>query len=276
VIVLPAQASIELAKTPQTQVITGGGTATFRITVTNTGDVPLTAVQVADATTPDCARTGAANLGTLAPGQSVSYVCTQPNVTANFTNVATATGQPPSGPTVSATATALVEVVPPEVAGIEVAPDHPSIQVAKTPQRQVAVGGTATFRITVINTGDVPLTAVQVTDAAAPGCARTGAANLGALAPGQSVSYVCTQPNVTASFTNVATATGQPPSGPPVTATDDAEVVAARLPATGARPAPAGQAPGGRAAPLAGPFGALLLVAAGGGLSLWRLTSRRR
>jgi hypothetical protein len=169
-----------------------------------------------------------------------------------------------------------VEVVPPEVAGIEVAPDHPSIQIAKTPQMQVAVGGTATFRITVINTGDVPLTAVQVTDAAVPGCARTGAANLGTLAPGQSVSYLCTQSNVTANFTNVATATGQPPSGPPVTATDDAEVTVARLPATGVGAAPTGRAPRGRAAPLAGPLGVLLLATAGAGLSLWRLTGRRR
>jgi uncharacterized repeat protein (TIGR01451 family) len=169
-----------------------------------------------------------------------------------------------------------VEVVPPETAGVEITPDHPSLQLAKTPQRQVAVGGTATFRITAINTGDVPLTNVQVTDAAAPGCARTGAANLGTLAPGQSVSYVCTQPAVTASFTNVATATGQPPSGPLVTATDDAEVTVTRLPATGARPTGVGPALGGRAAPLAGPLGLLFLGAAGAGLGLRRLTGWRR
>jgi uncharacterized repeat protein (TIGR01451 family) len=157
-----------------------------------------------------------------------------------------------------------------------VLPAQASIELAKTPQTQVITGEMATFRITVTNPGDVPLTAVQVTDAAAPDCTRTGATNLGTLAPGQSVSYLCTRSNVTASFTNVATATGQPPSGPPVTATDDAQVTVTRLPATGARPTGVGPALGGRAAPLAGPLGLLFLGAAGAGLGLRRLTGWRR
>jgi hypothetical protein len=69
----------------------------------------------------------------------------------------------------------------------------------------------------------VTLTNVTVTDAQAPGCARTSP-NLGTLAPGQSTNYQCTRTNVQASFTNVAVTTGTPPTGPNVTDDDDAKV----------------------------------------------------
>ena len=93
----------------------------------------------------------------------------------------------------------------------------PAINVEKTPDSQTfQTGGTATFTITVTNMGDVTLTSVTVTDALAPGCARTSAdiARLASLAPGASVGYECTLANVTADFTNSATATGTPPLGP--------------------------------------------------------------
>jgi uncharacterized repeat protein (TIGR01451 family) len=60
-----------------------------------------------------------------------------------------------------------------------------------------------------------------VTDAQAPDCAR---ADLGSLDPGQSTSYDCTLDAVKAAFTNSATATGKPPVGGDVTATDTADV----------------------------------------------------
>ena len=51
---------------------------------------------------------------------------------------------------------------------------HPAIKIEKGPDSQtVSSGGTATFTIKVTNTGDVTLTDVTVTDALAPGCART-------------------------------------------------------------------------------------------------------
>jgi hypothetical protein len=127
--------------------------------------------------------------------------------------------------------------------------------------------GLASFEIRVTNTGDVPVDNVQVTDAAAPDCARTGAANLGTIAPGQIVSYTCTQSDVMESFTNVATVSGEPPSGPPVTHTDVAGVVVVRLPVTGAGPRPVNRAT---------PMGVFFLVAAGAGLGLRRLTGWRR
>jgi hypothetical protein len=59
-----------------------------------------------------------------------------------------------------------------------------------------------------------------------PNCNRTRAnlPELASIAPGATISYGCQQTNVRKAFDNVATATGTPPSGPNVTATDMAPV----------------------------------------------------
>jgi uncharacterized repeat protein (TIGR01451 family) len=81
--------AVQIVKDPKSQTVTKGNTATFTITVLNTGDVALTDVVVTDALSPNCNKT----IGTLAPGQSVSYKCTRPNVQSSFTNVAVVTGK---------------------------------------------------------------------------------------------------------------------------------------------------------------------------------------
>jgi hypothetical protein len=88
------------------------------------------------------------------------------------------------------------------------------------------VGGTAKFSITVTNTGNTVLADVTVTDPLSPACNRTKAQipALASMAPGAAVTYSCSRPSVQAPFDNVATATGTPPSGPNVTATDTAPV----------------------------------------------------
>src|SRR4051812_703328 len=196
---------ISVAKTPDAQTVVSGGTATFTIKVTNDGDSALSNVNVADALAGDCDHA----IGALAAGAHVSYECTKANVTASFTNTAVATGTPPVGDDVTATDTADVTVV------------HPHISVAKTPDAQTVVsGGTATFTIVVTNDGDTPLGNVQVTDAIAPDCNQA----IGPLVVGEQASYHCTKDDVTADFTNTAVATGTPPVGPNVTASDTAHV----------------------------------------------------
>jgi uncharacterized repeat protein (TIGR01451 family) len=109
---------------------------------------------------------------------------------------------------------------------------HPAIAIVKNPKGQtVAKGGTATFTITVTNTGDVALHDVHVDDPLSPGCSRTKAdiPGLALMDPGAAVTYTCTRPNVQSKFTNVATATGTPPTGPDVTASDAAPVKVAVL-----------------------------------------------
>jgi uncharacterized repeat protein (TIGR01451 family) len=100
--------SIAIVKDPSSQTVNSGGTATFKITVTNNGNVTLTDVTVTDALSPDCDR----SIGTLAPGQSVSYTCTRTNVTSDFNNVAVATGHS-GATTVTARDTAAVNAKAP-------------------------------------------------------------------------------------------------------------------------------------------------------------------
>ena len=63
-------------------------------------------------------------------------------------------------------------------------------------------------------------------DPLSPNCNRTKAdiPALASMAPAAAVTYSCTRPNVRAAFDNVATATGTPPTGPNVTASDTAPV----------------------------------------------------
>jgi len=88
-------------------VVIAGGTATFTIVVTNTGNVTLTNVAVADAMAPSCARTNL--VSSLAPGVSTTpYTCTKTNVTADFVNTAVVTANKPGGGTVTDSDTAAV------------------------------------------------------------------------------------------------------------------------------------------------------------------------
>ena len=192
VVIVPGP-GLSLDKQPPLQYVVPGGTATFTITVTNTGDITLTNVTVSDAQAPGCAQ----NVGTLNPGQSTSYQCTVAGVLTGFTNVATATGTPPPGITPPTTTSPPAQVI---VA-------QPAIDIAKTPDLQtVSLGAIVTFTIEITNTGNVTLTNVTVTDPQAPGCNTV----IASLAPGAKASYLCTAGPVNAGFTNVASVIGTP------------------------------------------------------------------
>jgi uncharacterized repeat protein (TIGR01451 family) len=79
--------AITLEKTPDTQVVVSGTTASFTIAVTNTGDVALTNLVISDPASPNCNNA----FSMLAVGQSQTYACTSPTVTADFTNTASVT-----------------------------------------------------------------------------------------------------------------------------------------------------------------------------------------
>lgn len=205
-----SQPAIDIQKTPDNQTVPGGSTVTFNIVVTNTGNVTLTNVNVADAMAPNCNKL----IGTLVPGASTSYTCTLASVAADLENIAVATGTPPAGGNVTDNDNAFVDVI------------KPAILIIKSPDMQTIVKGTtATFTIEVRNIGDVVLTNVTVADAAAPNCNKA----IGTLNPGESAPiYNCTLANVTMDFTNVAVVTGTPPIGPNVTDDDDARVIVIR------------------------------------------------
>lgn len=209
-----------------------GDTISYKFTVTNTGNVELSNVTISD---PQAMVVGSPiSLGVGASDNSTftaTYEITQADVDAGaFTNTATVSGTPPSGDPVSAQDTATVE-------GQEANPD---IQLIK---EVIAVNGDSSYKyflypgdvviyaFTVINTGDVTLTNVIVTDPAAT--VDGGPISLAAGASDGSTftaTYIITETDLEAGeFTNTATVTGKAPNGSTVTAQDTTSVERARL-----------------------------------------------
>ena len=204
---------------------TVGSTISYNFLVTNTGNVTLTSVHVNDATvgTVTCPTT------TLAPGASTTctglFVLDQAAIDAgHVANNATATGTPPES------------VTPP------VASDSTDVSVtqnavltldkqAGTPSGTTA-GSTILYTFVVSNAGNVTLTSVGLTDTKV----GTVTCPVTSLAPGASTtctkSYTLTQANVDAGHVaNTATATGTPPSGVALTASDSTDTTIASGPA---------------------------------------------
>ena len=229
VVIATRTPSIGLVKSSSPATVATAGTViTYSFAVTNTGNVTLTGVAVADPLSGlgpvTCPTT------TLAPAATTTCTATktatQVDVDAgSILNTATVTGTPPAGPVVTATSSHVVT-----------APPAPSITVAKTaaPTSVTAAGQSVTFSFVVTNTGNVTLTGVGVADPL-PGLGPVTCSTT-TLAPGVSAicaaSYTTTLADMNAgSIVNTATARGVPPSGPAVTDTDSATVVAAQAPA---------------------------------------------
>ena len=223
-----APKSPSIALTPASQSISGGGKATFKITVKNTTGTQLTGVAVSDPLATGCSRA----LGTLAAGASRSYVCSRSGVQAAFTDGATVRGTTPAGSSVSASASAKVKLT-----AALTPPLRARITIALTPRSQTltteivthktlstssitTTRGRARFTIKVTNAGTGSLHSVTVADTRARSCKRS----LGTLAAGASRSFVCTVKSVRQGFTNVAVAAGKSPTGAKVTATARAAV----------------------------------------------------
>jgi uncharacterized repeat protein (TIGR01451 family) len=260
----PAPA-ISIAKGPKEQSVTSGSAASFTITVTNSGNVTLTNVRVTDAASPDCDRTSAslAALASMAPGASVTYSCSQPNVTASFTNFAVATGTPPNGPDVTASDSAHVTVTtppstppssppptstpPPSTPPVSTPPTTTvvAVKTVKTVKKarpftppaakptHPAIAIEKSPKSQTIAAGDSARFTIKVTNTGDVRLVnvrvldpRSTGCNrrIGALAPGASVGYSCSRENLKEGFVNVARAIGTAPSGTKVSATDSARV----------------------------------------------------
>jgi uncharacterized repeat protein (TIGR01451 family) len=100
-------ASIDIDKTPDNYVVALGDPHTFDIAVTNTSNVDLTDVEVTDPVTPDCDR----SLGTMTPGQVITYSCVVARVLQPVLNTAFAAGNAPDGSVVTDQDDAAVTVV---------------------------------------------------------------------------------------------------------------------------------------------------------------------
>jgi uncharacterized repeat protein (TIGR01451 family) len=213
-----------------------GQTVTFTITASNTGNVTLTGVTIADPLpglgTPSVVWP-TATPGTIAPGQhaveTVAYTVTQTDVNAgSILNAASATGITPGGPTTGGGGDVTVPVI-----------STPGLSVVKFADVSsvTAAGDLITFTVQAVNTGNVTLTGVSIADPLLPGAALSLAwpATPGTLDPGQSVigtgTHVVTQTDIDAgSIVNVATGSGTAPDGSTQTQDATATVSATQAP----------------------------------------------
>lgn len=197
-----------------------GSVITYSFVAQNSGNVTLTGVAITDphAGLSPIAPRWPGTAGRLAPAQQVtgtaSYTVTQADVDAGtIMNAASVAGTPPTGPTVAAASPTVV---------LAPAPAGPALSTTKsaTVTGTGAVGDTVNYEITAVNTGNVTLRSVAVSDPL-PGLTPfqyTWPGTAGILAPGQQVtattSHTITQADVDAgSLVNVATTNATAPNG---------------------------------------------------------------
>ncbi|HEX3823541.1 MAG TPA: hypothetical protein VHV79_03645 [Mycobacteriales bacterium] len=239
----PANPAMTIKKTvTPTTVTTAGQTLSYSFLITNTGNVTIHTVAVAETAftgsgTPS-AVTCPAGAASLAPGAQVTctgtYVVTQADMDAgSVSNTADATGRSPSGGTVTSPgSTALATVVA-----------NPALAVDKTasPTSVSAAGQTITYSFLITNTGNQTLHGVTAVETLFSGTGTMSAlscpAGAASLAPVAQVTctatYVVTQADVDAgSVSNTAAATGKSPSAATITsATSNATVTVTNAPA---------------------------------------------
>ena len=234
-------AELTVTKTITTSGSAVGDVIAYDIIVENTGNLTITNIEVADANADGGSMAGSP-IATLAPGASATVTVTQTIVEADLTagfieNSATATGDSPSG-TDDVSDVSDTDVDP----NGDAIPDNETVdggdadndatndptRTTLLPNAELTVTKTITtsgsavddviaYDIIVMNTGNVTITNIDVTDANADGGSMAGSP-IATLAPGASATVTVTQTiaeaDLTAGFIeNSATATGDSPSG---------------------------------------------------------------
>nr|WP_304650995.1 SpaA isopeptide-forming pilin-related protein [Tessaracoccus sp. ZS01] len=210
-----------------------GDEITYTFVATNTGNVTLSNVTIADPLPGLSALVCAPVQGsTLAPDATMTctatYTIGQSDLDrGSIYNLATTTGTPPAGEDVTATDDETVT-----------GDKFPAISLTKDADvaSYDAVGDVITYTFVATNTGNVTLTNVTISDPL-PGLSDLTCtpAQPTTLAPQASMecsaTYVVTQADLDAgSVDNTATTEGTPPAGEPVTDSDDETVPASQLP----------------------------------------------
>ncbi|HEY2219597.1 MAG TPA: hypothetical protein VGH35_09660 [Gaiellaceae bacterium] len=136
--------SLGLTVSPAAQTIAVGATASWTISLTNTGGAYLYAVAVSGPT-PGCGipSSDAETAGFMAPGVTISYACSLAGVNASFGNTVTASATTGPGPVITATATAAVAVQ----AAATPPPASPSATVQRRTAAALVAYGLKTVRL---------------------------------------------------------------------------------------------------------------------------------
>ena len=220
-----AAPALTLQKTATTSSFSSAGTVVhYNYLVSNNGDVTLNPVVVTDPmvglSPVSCPATSlAANFSETC---TATYTTTAADVTkGSITNVATATGTPPSGPVVTATDTITIPVLA----------SGAGITIVKTADVSgySAAGTKVTYNYLVTDSGATTLTGVAVTDdmnGLSPVTCASTTLNAGA-SENCSATYTTNGDDVTdGSITNTGVAVGTPPTGPAITASDTLSIPA--------------------------------------------------
>jgi uncharacterized repeat protein (TIGR01451 family) len=213
-VVLTYTATLQITKTPSAQTANVGETITYQFQVKNTGSVTINALALAD----DKLGTIPMDTNTLAPGASANgsatHLVVEGDLPGPLTNIVTVSGTDSQNKAVSATATATVKLT-----------YTAALQVTKTPSASTAaMGETVTYQFSVMNTGNVTVNALTLTDN------KLGAITLNTalLAPGAiatgSATHTVIETDLPGPLTNIATARATDSQNKPVTATATATV----------------------------------------------------
>ncbi len=226
--------SIDLVKTatldmtvvnPATRV-DAGDKIVYGFTITNTGNVTLTSVDLLDALVGKDPAV-ACGATSLAPGASTNctadYILLQADINSGMVhNSGTACGAPPTGVDVCDTDTTDTPLI--QVKSIDLVKTATLDMTVVNPATRVDAGDKIVYGFTITNTGNVTLTSVDLLDALvgkdpAVACGATS------LAPGASTNctadYILLQADINAGMVhNSGTACGAPPTGADVCDTD--------------------------------------------------------
>jgi uncharacterized repeat protein (TIGR01451 family) len=217
-----------------------GDTVDYEMMVTNTGNTPLALAftdSQCDGGTLSAPSVVSGNYTaasqTLAPGGEIRYTCSHVLAAGDqpYTNTASVTGTPPpgEGPPVSANDSVRAFANTPGISVVKLQRDGNSgsfttglITITETAGNFVVHN--IEYEIQVTNTGSEPLT-LSLADALCDSgtvhgpTVISGTLSGDVLSPGGRAQYTCSHrllQSDPATFTNVATVTGTPPSGPPV------------------------------------------------------------
>ncbi|RYX78252.1 tandem-95 repeat protein [bacterium] len=219
-VTLVATPTLRLTKEATNTVSKVGDVINYNIIVTNTGNVTLTNVAVADAGA-DAGSIIPASVASLAPGASVTVTArhtvslTEVN-NGSFSNQASVTANTPGGGTITKEKSDNPATPAIDDATVTVISPASTIALVKTGTAS-ADGNSITYNFSIKNTGNVTLHVITLVDAKL-GLNRTLSGNL---APGatvtESVTYQLTQADKGAgSVTNTATVTARTPANLPV------------------------------------------------------------
>lgn len=151
------KATLTVTKTADRPEVATGGQVTWTVTVTNTGDVELSAVNVADAVAPGCATV----IPSLAAGATTKVTCTS-TLTQDTTNTATVTAFSPSQqPVGPISASASVRVTPPVVI---IGAQQTTLKIDKRGPATARSGAVIAYTIKITNTGAITAQDVVMRD----------------------------------------------------------------------------------------------------------------